>query len=467
MTSFPLLARFAFVAVLAASLSAQTEKVLFNFGSDGASPTAPLVEDARGNLYGVSAVGGTGCSFWCGVVFELSPPASKTAAWTETVIHNFGATPNDGIIPGPNAGLVMDKAGNLYGTTTSGGANCASIQGCGTVFELSPPTTTGGTWTETILYSFQGTLNNATDGFQPYAGVVFDAAGNLFGTTRVGGTGFNCDGIAGDCGTVFELSPPVVPGGQWTETIVHNFGSWLYDGGNPVAPLIISQGRLFGTTSAGGRYSCSDGDSSFGCGTVFQLDPPSKSGGQWTEHSVPLGQSQGGWYANGALVRGTDGKLYGTTVFGGPGACGNANVTLGCGTVFQITPAITMPHLGPLKTIYNFTGGADGAFPRSSLLTDKTGSFYGVASQGGLGSTCTSIGGGIRGNGTDCGTLFQVKSASAGSWTETTLHEFQGGSDGTAPWNVIRNRAGDFLGTTGAGGSGCTGGCGTFFEILP
>lgn len=152
------------LAVLALAVSipstAQPEKVLYAFDSqgtpDGGLPTAPLVEDVHGNLYGTAAVGGTGCSFDCGVVFQVSPPAHRSASWTATIIHNFGATPNDGIIPGPNAGLVIDKEGNLYGTTTAGGANCTTppVQGCGTVFELSPPTTPGGEWIETVLLQF-------------------------------------------------------------------------------------------------------------------------------------------------------------------------------------------------------------------------------------------------------------------------------------------------------------------------
>jgi uncharacterized repeat protein (TIGR03803 family) len=171
-----------------------TEKVLHNFnenGTDGALPRAPLIFDAAGNLYGTTEYGGTYYDSDLGTVFELTPTAG--GGWTETVLHNFNGT--DGEFP--YSSLIFDGAGNLYGTTSAGGtySSCLSGYYCGTVFELTPAA--GGGWTETVLHSF----GNGTDGYSPSAGLIFDAAGNLYGTTPHGGTY--------EGGTVFEVTPVV------------------------------------------------------------------------------------------------------------------------------------------------------------------------------------------------------------------------------------------------------------------
>jgi uncharacterized repeat protein (TIGR03803 family) len=226
------------------------EKVLFTFNgtTDGEEPLYEgdaLIADKAGNLYGTTIFGGI---FGCGTAFELSPPASGTGSWTETVIHDFDCDTNDF---GTTGALVMDSAGNLYGAA-SGGAYIL-----GDIFELSPPTIPGQPWTEKILYSFQG----GSDGSAPYAGLVMDKAGNLYGTTYTGGKGpcsFNRPG----CGTVFEVSPQ--SDGTWTERVLHQFkGS---DGQFPYAGLMIDgSGRLFGVTSEGG------GTNAFG--TAFEILP--------------------------------------------------------------------------------------------------------------------------------------------------------------------------------------------------
>ena len=178
-----------------------------------------------------------------------SPAAS--AVWTEKVLHSFG-NGTDGV--SPQAGLISDAAGNLYGTNSSGG----TYTYYGTVFELTP--TAGGGWTEQVLHSFD---NNGTDGFYPEASLIFDAAGNLYGTTQAGGTS-TCDG---GCGTVFELRPTV--GGGWTEQVLHSFGSGG-DGAFPLAGLIFDRvGNLYGTTGGGGANQCAGSS----CGTVFELTP--------------------------------------------------------------------------------------------------------------------------------------------------------------------------------------------------
>ena len=176
---------------------------------------------------------------------QAQTPATSVV-WTEKLLHSFNDT--DGALP--RAGLIFDAAGNLYGTTSEGGA-----YSWGTVFELTPAG--GGNWTETVLHSF----GNGTDGASPYAGLIFDAAGNLYGTAWQGGTYFY--------GTVFELTPTA--GGGWTETVLHSFGNGA-DGYYPYSGLIFdAAGNLYGTTGGGGTYSCNRG--LYHCGTVFELTP--------------------------------------------------------------------------------------------------------------------------------------------------------------------------------------------------
>src|SRR5664280_840402 len=218
-----------------------TEQVLHSFGNgaDGREPVAGLILDTAGNLYGTTVAGGT---YGDGTVFELTPAAGGN--WTEQVLHNFNSDGTDGT--NPNAGLIFDATGNLYGTTPDGGTYAYY----GTVFELTPDGSGG--WTERVLHSF----GNGTDGSSPYTGLVFDAAGNLYGATLYGGT-------YGAAGTVFELTP--AGGGTWTEQVLHNFGSGT-DGANPYAALVRdAAGNLYGTTNYGGTNND---------GTVFEITPP-------------------------------------------------------------------------------------------------------------------------------------------------------------------------------------------------
>ncbi len=257
------LAIFAATVFVPSTWAATQEKILHTFnnnGTDGAVPLAGLIFDAAGNLYGTTSRGGTGSCFYsgsgCGTVFKLSPNGG--GGWTEQVLHYFSNNGTDGFQP--LAGLIIDAAGNLYGTTATGGTHPG-----GTVFELTPAQ--GGNWTEKVLYNFCS-QTNCTDGAGPLAGLIFDAAGNLYGTTSAGGT-------YQDFGTVFELMP--TKGGGWTEQVLHSFAPGT-DGANPSAGLIFdAAGNLYGTTSYGGTYTC-DGTS---CGTVFEVSP--KAGGGWTE----------------------------------------------------------------------------------------------------------------------------------------------------------------------------------------
>lgn len=210
--------------------SAQQEKVLHSFyssGYDGFFPAAGLITDSTGNLYGSTPVGGI---YGGGIVFKVAPKTG--GGWTTKTLHAFSGTGTDGF--DPTASLIFDAKGNLYGTTYSGGA-----YGAGTVFELSP--TVGGGWAETVLYAF----HDGSDGRHPPAALIFDADGNLYGTTRQGGT-YNL-------GTVFELSPAV--GGGWTETVLYGFRKGS-DGRYPQAALIFDAvGNLYSTTTQGGTYN--------------------------------------------------------------------------------------------------------------------------------------------------------------------------------------------------------------------
>jgi uncharacterized repeat protein (TIGR03803 family) len=269
-----------------------TEKVLFSFnptGGTGSDPRAGLIFDAAGNLYGTTYQGVDG------VAFELSPGAD--GQWSETVLHAFG-NPSDG--SRPLGGLTLDAGGNLYGTTSEGGTGHCGTVGCGTVFELSPGT--NGQWTETILYNFQG----HNDGLEPLAGLIFDAAGNLYGTAASGGRYLG--------GVVFKLTPA---GGQWSETVLHNFK--LKDGNSPASPLIFGPaGSLYGTTLGGGAFDD---------GTVFELKPG--SGGNWTQKVLHSFDGKDGSLTAAGVALDPKGNLYGTTPQGG---------AFKAGIVFEVTP---------------------------------------------------------------------------------------------------------------------------------
>jgi uncharacterized repeat protein (TIGR03803 family) len=276
----------------------------FTGGADGAFPYAGLVFDAVGNLYGTTGSGGsTACMDGCGVVFKLAPRPEGT--WTESVLYTFtGGADGDG----PLAGLIFD-AGDLYGTTVGGGASDEGV-----VFKLAP--NSHGTWTESVLYSFTG----GADGAHPYAGLVFDAAGNLYGTTYASGAYNN--------GVVFKLTPN--PEGTWTESILHTFTGGA-DGATPYAGLIFdAAGNLYGTTDlGGGGTACTSGSGHMtGCGVVFKLAP--KPDGSWTEsvlHTFTGGADGANPYAG--LIFHAAGNLYGTTTHGGF----DNN-----GVVFELTP---------------------------------------------------------------------------------------------------------------------------------
>jgi uncharacterized repeat protein (TIGR03803 family) len=410
------------IAMLAAvtSAAAQTEKVLYSFGNgtDGQNPYAGLIFDANGNLYGTTVAGG---AYGLGTVFELTPDSS---GWTEKILHTFGKG-HDG--QKPYGGLIFDSAGNLYGTTYQGG-----LYGVGTVFELTPGPDG---WTETIQHEFD---NNGKDGINPYAGLIFDSTGRLYGTTVGGGAyGF---------GVVFKLK--LQPAGA-AEVIMHNFQNNGVDGSTPYAPLVMDgAGNFYGTTSLGGKNTqvwCSPpGVFTTGCGTVFELIPIT---GGWNEKilhnfsDVVNGSASDGAVPLGGVVLDTKGNLYGTTAHNGGGD----------GTAFELTPTAKG---WPETIVQGFCNGCGAGFqPDSGLIFDSAGNLYGTTYYG-TGTNC-------------CGTVYELSPEKTGfyPWTQTVLYNFQGGTDGTYPTaGVIFDAAGNIYGTTTTGGLY---GDGIVYEVTP
>ncbi len=320
--------------------SAGNESILYAFtgGSDGAGPNGPLVRDSLGNLYGTTSAGGM---VGFGVAFKLDPTGN------ETVLHFFSANPTDGRTP--EAGLVMDTAGNLYGTTAAGGA-----MGYGVVFKLD----TAGNLT--TLHSFDA---YSGDGEGPYAPLLRDSAGNLYGTTQHGGLN--------DAGTVFKIDA------AGNETILHSFtGS---DGLAPEAPVILdTAGNLYGTTTQGGTGHA---------GTAFELEP---SGSLTVMHNFK--NSTDGAYPHGGLVLDSTANYYGAALRGNETPDPNCPGNSGCGVIYRLW------HGGD-TVLYSLTGGAEGSAPYSTLVVNK-GSFYGTAELGGNTSGPCSPSG--------CGVVFKL-----------------------------------------------------------
>lgn len=383
---------------------------MHNFGANGdaAEPDGVLIFDKAGNAYGVSYRGGT---YLNGTVYELSPSGS---GWNETILHNFNAAAGDGQTP--QGWLVMDSAGNLYGTTQYGGSRKLGI-----VYKLSPAS--GGTWTEKIIHTFIG----GTDGRFPEAGLILDKKGNLYGTAYQGGTGGTCGGLG--CGVVFELSPK--SGGSWSEKILHTFKGGTSDGANPLASLLMdSAGNLYGTTGTGGAHSG---------GTAFKLTPNSSGG--WTEtilHSFNSSSTDGSNpYCN--LVFDSAGNLYGTTGGGG------ANQE---GTVFKLVPGKSGSWTE--SVLHSFGGpGTDGQFPfNSGVVFDSLGNLYGTTGEGGSSGE---------------GTVFKLTPATGGGWTESVYVNFDS-TNGIQPSYGLAVNAGNIYGAALYGGTQLAG---TVIEIVP
>ncbi len=367
--------------------SAYTESVLYGFSgfctqpgcANGTYPEAGLIEDASGNLYGTTSAGGSS-NLW-GTVFKLTPNGSS---YTESVLYNFcsqgGTSCTDGA--NPVAGLIEDASGNLYGTTANGGANYSSScneGSCGTVFRLAP--NSGGGFTQTVLYSFcaQGGTG-CTDGANPLAGLVEDASGNLYGTTWQGGATIPDGDRTTTGGTVFELAPN--GNGGYSESVLYTFcsQSGCADGEWPTAGLIEdTSGNLYGTTSAGGATITVSGNTTTG-GTVFKLTP--KGDGSYSETVLYSFCSQSGCtdglWPTSSLIEDASGNLYGTTTAGGG---------INDGTVFKLTPNGDGGYSESVLYSFCAQGGTtctDGDEPSSGLIQDASGNLYGTTFDGGV-----------------------------------------------------------------------------------
>ncbi len=366
---------------LVKTASGYTEQVLhsFSYPTDGAIPQGGLIADANGDLFGTTSTGGAyGGPF--GTVFELVKTGS---GYTEKILHSFSGA--DGYAP--YAGLIADANGDLFGTNIAGGAH-----GYGTVFELVK---TGSGYTEKVLHSFRG---GTTDGFDPYAGLIADAKGDLFGTTFEGG--------GNDDGTVFEL---VKTGSGYTEKLLHSFSGYPTDGANPDAGLIANaKGDLFGTTEYGGASSV---------GTVFELV---KTGSGYTEKILhSFGVATKGFEPYAGLIADTKGDLFGTTYGGGANGEPGRN-----GTVFEL---VKTGSGYTEKILHSFSGGTtDGDTPLAGLIADANGDLFGTTAFGGAYG---------ESNGGD-GTAFELVKTASG-YTEKILHSFSGTSADTTTSNVV------------------------------
>jgi len=337
----------------------------------------------------------------------LAAPESASAARKEKVLYKFcseyacedGTNPSD---------LILDAAGNLYGTTFTGGE-----YGFGVVFQLTPGA--GGTWSEKVLYNFCS-LQDCADGAYPSSGLIFDAAGNLYGVTYGGDT---------QRAVAYQLTPGA--DGAWTESVLYTFSDGV---GAPCGDLVFD--------TAGNLYGAAD---CYVTGAIFELKP--QGDGMWSEETLYTFQGSDGSEPNGPLVLDASGNLYGTTFGGG---------TYNSGVAFQLTP-----HAGGTwseKVLHSFCSlqnCADGAYPFSGLIFDAAGNLYSTTANGGISAN---------------GTVFRLSPRTNGRWKETVLRRFQ--RSRTPHAGLIFDAAGNLYGTTAGGGPGCPhDGCGTVFKLNP
>lgn len=417
--SFALAAFTALLMLASSAFAASNEKVIYNFSTSYSNPDYGLTADQAGNLYGTAFDGTT---YPYGAVFEL---LANPSGWSETPLFIFNGR-NGGL---PTTKLLLDRQGNIYGSTYEGGSgpclNGTQQIGCGVIFELIP---SKGKWNYTILYNFQ----NGADGQGP-GNLIFDAAGNIFGTTSVSAT---------SSGTVFGLQRPTGQNDSWTLKTLYTFSGT--DGFAPNS-LTFDRGNLYGTTAEGGSSSY--------YGSVYELQP---SNGNWNYSLVyAFTGGDNGAFPQSIVYNPLNGVLYGVTQSAG---------TLNAGVVFALTPASDGGWIE--SVVYAFTGGEDGGGPVAPLIVglDKV---YGTTNSGGDASACTFL---YPSPG--CGVVFEIVPSTG---TETVLHSFTGApSDGAGPENsgVIFNR-GVLYGTTYYGGTGqCSNngsvvGCGTVYSVNP
>jgi uncharacterized repeat protein (TIGR03803 family) len=352
-------------------------------------------------------------------------------------------------------GGSMPYAGLITDATGAlyGTTMLGGLHHAGVVFKLAPPAAGQSAWTESVLYSF---AFSGGDGGYPQAGVIAGADGALYGTTSGGGS-FKC---GGGCGTVFKLTPPAAGQTAWTESVIYAFaGRGSNDGERPEAGLIAdSAGNFYGTTFFGGEHTLNcEGSPGFGCGTIFKLSPPAAGQTTWTEtviHSFS-GVAGDGLFPHAALTLDALGDLYGTTEYGGAQSCRN-----GCGIAFELAPPAAGQTAWAESVLFAFTGvHGDGDNLNAGLIFDSTGALYGTTTYGGSYAVEKRMG---------AGTVFKLTPPPAGStsWTETQLRVFTGATGGGKnPFSgVIIDGSGALYGTTGSGGVNNRG---TVFKLAP
>lgn len=421
----------------AASLG-QQYKVLYDFGSDPSNGVVPLfnpVADKSGNLYGVTQSGGAPgtCFGGCGVVFELSPNGHGAAI--ETVLYTFcqGGTKFDCPDGGEPNGLIIDSAGNLYGTTENGGTQQG---GNGVAFELSPPTLPGGAWTYEVLYNFCSIYNNhvCDDGTAPYGTLTFDASGDLYGTTIAGGAN-----QAGTGGVVFKLSPGA---NGWTESVLYNFCALQGCADSYRANQGVTfdkRGNLYGTTTSSGYGSAL---CTVTCGALFKLSPGTQG---WTLSILawfsPIDGDLGQVLFPGPVRIDPAGNLYTTLALGG----NYTGFFDGNGEVLRVTPS------GKVQSfLFDFSDGSDPLY--GVILDTSRRALYGVT--------------GGTGDDPFLGNVFEINDAGK----ETVLYQFcqlPNCSDGHNPSGLYEDKSGNLFGLTASGGAYMqgSGGAGVAFEI--
>jgi len=400
-------ATLALAVALASPASASTTQVVYSFagGPDGEYTDTDLVMDAAGNIYGTSVLGGT---FGGGTVFQLTPSGN---AWTHTVLYSFTGGADGGE---PYKGVTLDALGNLYGTAVIGGTGgTCPEQGCGVIYKL---TNSGGTWSQKVLYNFTG----GDDGYGPGAGLTIDKNGNLYGMTPTGG--------AFGLGVVFQLRSE--PNDHWRLRVIHAFTGGDDGGTGSAGRMLLRAGRLFGVATVGGAN---------GKGTVFQLT--ASSTGMWTFKTLYAfkGQPDAG-FPYGGLSFDAAGNLYGTTYYDGANNLGSA---------YQLIPQPSGDWQE--KVLYSFQGGSDGLGPISNLVSDAAGNLYGTTSEGGAGCSC--------------GTVFKLTPDGYGNWTESVSHRFQGPPDAAFAYNgLVAAPDGSFFGATVHGGAANDG---AIYQFIP
>ncbi len=381
------------LTIVTAAWAAPKYKVVYRFpGREAGRGAGVLISDAHGNLYGATPDGGInkcGGAGGCGTVFEL---VRGSRGWERKNLYRFRGNPKDGGVPFM---LVFDRKGNLYGTTGYGGGSGTCQLGCGTVFKLTPGA--GGKWKETVLHSFAG----GSDGTYPDS-VIFDSAGNLYGTTSYGGGG-SCFSYSG-CGTVYELTPS---GGRWRERLIYRFQGTT-DSYGP-AGMVINSGTIYGVTDTLGE----------GGGVAYKLERVS---GQWKETTL---YDFGGETPSGDLIM-KSGKLYG-------GSSGGA-----CGAVWELKRDSNQQWTK--SVLHSFTGGADGCDPQGPLIFDRAGNFYADAY-------------GVDADQNDLGNVFELVPGSDNKWSLQVLHHFAGGSQGAHPYGGVIFSGANLYGIAAFGGA--------------